>query len=157
MVGIGKLPVAGGLFLGDDAGLLTGAGSFPVSQDQRNTVRSQVRFQPHSRVWLALGGSYNSGLPFEIGGPADLGFIAQQYGSAILSHVDFDRGRVRPSASIDASAGVEIVHTDKAKMRVQTDVLNLTNRLNVINFSGVFSGTAIDAPRAVAVRLHTEF
>ena len=116
-----------------------------------------MRFQARSRFWLALGGSYNSGLPFEIGGPADLGFIAQQYGSDILNHVNFDRGRVRPSSSIDASAGVELVHTDKAKVKVQADVLNLANRLNVINFSGVFSGTALDAPRAVAVRLHTEF
>jgi len=27
----------------------------------------------------------------------------------------------------------------------------------VINFSGVFSGTAIDAPRSFAVRLRTDF
>jgi hypothetical protein len=157
MVGVGTLPVAGGLFLGDDASQLTGSGSFPISQDQRNTVRSQLRFQPGSRFWLAFGSSYNSGLPFEIGGPPELGFIAQQYGTDILSHVNFDRGRVRPSSSINASAGVEIVHTDKAKVKVQTDVLNLANRLNVINFSGVFSGTALDAPRTFAVRLHTEF
>src|SRR5262249_7763770 len=65
-----KLPVAGGLFLGNDADeLLNSNESVPISQDQRNTLRSQIRFQPHARVWLALGLSYNSGLPFEMEGP----------------------------------------------------------------------------------------
>jgi len=157
MVGIGYLPVAGGLFLGDDADQLTGAGSFPISQDQRNTVRSQLRYQPHPRFWFAMGGSYNSGLPFENNGPANLDFISQQYGADILSRVNFDRGRIRPSSSIDASAGVEVIHSDKGTLRIQTDVSNLANRLNVIDFSGVFSGTAVDAPRTFAIRLRTEF
>jgi hypothetical protein len=158
MLGIGKLPVAGGLFLGDEADqLLNGTGAFPISQDQRNTVRAQLRFQPHPRFWLAVGGSYNSGLPFEIDGPANADFIAQQYGSDILSRVNFDRGRIRPSSSVDASAGIELIHSDRAKVRFQADAFNLANRLNLINFSGVFSGTAIDAPRSFAVRLRTEF
>src|SRR5207247_10740052 len=64
MVGVGQLPVAGGLFLGDNArDLLERTGSFPISQDQRNTFRSQLRFQPWPRVWGAFGASYNSGLP----------------------------------------------------------------------------------------------
>jgi hypothetical protein len=145
------------LFLGDDADQLTGAGSFPISQDQRNTVRSQLRYQPHPRFWIALGGSYSSGLPFQNDGPANLDFISQQYGTDILSRVNFDRGRIRPSSSIDASAGVEVIHSDKGNLRIQTDVSNLANRLNVINFAGVFSGTAVDAPRSFAIRLRTEF
>ncbi|HLH32790.1 MAG TPA: TonB-dependent receptor, partial [Terriglobia bacterium] len=157
MLGIGRLPVAGGLFLGDNADQLNGTGSFPISQDQRNTVRSQLRYQPHPRFWFAAGASYNSGLPFEIDGPANPAFVAQQYGADILGRVNFDRGRVRPSSSVDASAGVELVHTDKAKLRFQTDAFNLTNRLNVINFAGVFSGTAVDAPRSYGVRLRAEF
>jgi hypothetical protein len=40
---------------------------------------------------------------------------------------------------------------------VQGDVMNLTNRLNVINFAGLFSGTAIAAPRSFSLRLTTEF
>jgi hypothetical protein len=42
-------------------------------------------------------------------------------------------------------------------VRVQADVRNLTNRLNVINFAGLFSGTAVGQPRSVAVRLKAEF
>src|SRR5207248_3561979 len=152
MIGFGKLPVAGGLFLGDDAStLIDGTGRFPISQDQRNTLRSQVRFQAHPRVWFAFGASYNSGLPFEINGPANDAFIAQQYGAQILERVNFDRGRIRPSTSLDASAGVELIHSDKMKLRFQADAFNLANRLNLINFAGVFSGTALDAPRSFAL------
>jgi hypothetical protein len=158
MVGFGKLPVAGGLFLGDAADqLINGTGTFPISQDQRNTLRSQVRFQAHRRLWFAFSGSYNSGLPFEIDGPPNLDFTAQQYGDAILSRVNFDRGRIRPSSSLDASAGADLTRSDKVKLRLQADVFNLADRLNVINFSGVFSGTAVDAPRNFAIRLRTEF
>src|SRR5207253_7704576 len=120
MVGIGRLPVAGGLFLGDEARtLLEGTGSFPISQDQRNTLRSQLRFQPRPRVWAALAASYNSGLPFEIDGPTNESFIAEQYGARILDRVNFDRGRVRPSSSLDLSAGVELVHREKMKLHLQ--------------------------------------
>jgi len=158
MVGAGRLPVAGGLFLGDDADeLLSGTGSFPISQDQRNTVRSQLRFQPHPRFWFAAGVSFNSGLPFEVEGPTSEAFIAEQYGERILARVNFERGRIRPSSSFDISSGVEIVRSDKMKLRVQADVFNLGNRLNLINFAGVFSGTALDAPRSFAARLRTEF
>src|SRR5213594_3126926 len=158
MVGLGRLPVAGGLFLGDEArSLLEGTGSFPISQDQRNTLRSQLRFQPRPRLWAAFGASYNSGLPFEIDGPSTVDFLAQRYGSRILNRVNFSRGRVRPSSSLDVSGGAELLHSEKLKIHLQTDVFNIANRLNVINFAGVFSGTALDAPRSFTLRLRSEF
>jgi hypothetical protein len=40
---------------------------------------------------------------------------------------------------------------------VQADVRNLTDRLNVINFAGLFSGTALAAPRSGAVRVRADF
>src|SRR5262249_23722641 len=111
MIGIGRLPVAGGLFLGDQVNdLIQGNGSFPISQDQRNTFRSRIRVQVHPRAWFAVANSYNSGLPFEVdlpGGPVTDAFLAEQYGDRILSRVNFDRGRIRPSASLDASFGVD--------------------------------------------------
>ncbi len=157
MVGFGYLPVAGGLFLGDDTGSLSGTGVFPISQDQRNTLRSQVRFQPHPKFWFAFMTAYNSGLPFEIEGPTNAAFIAQQYGPEILRKVNYERGRILPSSSLDVSAGVEILHTEKARVRFQVDAFNIADRLNLINFAGVFSGTAIDAPRSFALRLRVEF
>ncbi len=46
---------------------------------------------------------------------------------------------------------------EKKFLRLQADVTNVTNRLNVINFAGLLSGTAVAAPRWAAVRLHFEF
>ena len=74
-----------------------------------------------------------------------------------MSKVNFERGRIHPSASLDLSVGVDLVRTDKLKVRLQADGFNLANRLNLINFAGVFSGTAVDASRNFAVRLRTEF
>lgn len=158
MAATGFLPVAGGLFLGDDADeIVTGDGSFPMTQDQRNTFRSRVRVQVHPRVWFAFGAAYNSGLPFEIEGPADLNFVRQQYGPAIVSKVNFARGRVQPSLSSDASMGINLMESDRAKVRIQADVFNLAGRLNVINFSGILSGTALEAGRNFAIRLNAGF
>src|SRR5262249_11985213 len=98
-----------------------------------------------------------SGLPFEIDGPTSSTFIAQQYGDRILQRVNDERGRVLPSSSLDASAGIDVLRREPLKVRLQMDVMNLTNRLNLINFAGVFSGTAVDAPRNYAVRLRAEF
>jgi hypothetical protein len=64
---------------------------------------------------------------------------------------------VKPSFSLDASAGLVLAKSGPRRIGVQVDVRNLTNRLNVINFAGLFSGTAIAAPRSVAVRVHAEF
>ena len=71
--------------------------------------------------------------------------------------MNFGRGRIRPSSSLDLSGGVELVHTEKMKVHLQADVFNLANRLNLINFAGVFSGTALDMPRSFALRLRSEF
>jgi hypothetical protein len=120
-------------------------------------VRSQIRIQPHSRFWLAFAASYNSGLPFEDEGLTDEAFVESQYGDRILDRVNFDRGRVRPSSSLDFSAGVELLRSDQLRLRFQADVFNLTNRLNLINFAGVFSGTALDMPRSFSLRLRAEF
>jgi hypothetical protein len=42
-------------------------------------------------------------------------------------------------------------------MRLQADVENLNNRLNVIDFAGLFSGNAVAPPRSFAARFETSF
>jgi hypothetical protein len=37
------------------------------------------------------------------------------------------------------------------------EAANVTNRLNVINFAGLFSGTALGAPRSINVRSQIVF
>ncbi len=158
LIGFGRLPITGGLFLAEKAtALLNSAGRFPITQDQRNTVRARVRIQPWRKVWGALGASYGSGLPVELPQDTDVGDLEQHYGSRILAQVNFDRGRVRPSFSLDASAGFEQQLHERGKFRIQADLQNATDRLNVINFAGLFSGTAVAQPRSVAVRLQYEF
>lgn len=158
MIGIAQLPVAGGLFLGDGAvGVVGVTGAFPISQDQRNTARARLRYQVHPRLWVAMVGTYGSGLPVDLNGPIDLNSLISQYGAPIIDRVNFNAGRVRPNFSVDASAGADLWKREKRALKLELSVENLTNRLNVINFAGLFSGTAIAAPRSGDVRLRYEF
>ncbi len=156
MRGTGYLPVTGGLFLGEEASeAIRSTSSFPVTQDQRNTVNSRFRYQIASRFWVAMAGAYGSGLPTEFSGTEE--DAAAQYGQRIVERVNFARGRVRPSFTLDASAGAVVRKADRGNIRLQADLRNLTNRLNVINFAGLFSGTALAAPRSYALRLQVDF
>jgi outer membrane cobalamin receptor len=156
MVGFGYTPITGGLFLGTQATTaLQNTGRFPVSQDQRNTGRARIRYQATSRLWFAFGGEYGSGLPMEFSGtPQD---VIENYGPAILNRINLFRGRVRPSLALDASAGVDLWKKDTRALRFQADILNINNRINVINFAGLFSGTAVALPRSFMLRLQTTF
>jgi hypothetical protein len=156
MLGVGYLPVTGGFFLGDEAsGLLNTRERFPITQDERNSLRARVRWQVVPRVWAALGGWYGSGLPVEFEASRDE--AVAQYGERIVSRLNLDRGRIRPSFSLDVSTGVDLVKSDRRTLRFQADVLNVSDRLNVINFAGLFSGTAIAPPRSFSLRLTAEF
>ena len=157
MVGSAYLPVTGGLFLGDDAAnaLNNLTGRFWVSQDQRNTLRTRFRYQFTNRFWAAAGAEYGSGLPFEFSGTEE--DAAATYSQQVLDRVNFDKGRVRPNFAFNASAAATIYKTEKLNVRFQVDGQNLNNRLNVIDFGGLFSGNAIAPPRSYALRLTTSF
>jgi hypothetical protein len=157
IVGSAYLPVTGGLFLGDDATDALGerVGRFWDSQDQRNTVRTRVRYEFTKRIWGGIGAEYGSGLPFEFSGNEALALA--QYGQAVVDRVNFDKGRVRPSLSINASLGADLWKTEKLNVRIQADGTNLNNRLNIIDFAGLFSGNAIGPSRSYNLRLTTNF
>ena len=80
-----------------------------------------------------------------------------EYGQAVVDRVNFYRNRVRPSLSVDASVGVDIWKRDSVAMRMQFDAQNLNNRLNLIDFAGLFSGNAIAPPRSYSARLKADF
>jgi len=157
MVGSAYFPVTGGLFLGQSAtnALTQLSGRFWVSQDQRNTVRTRFRYQFLPRLWGALGAEYGSGLPVDFDGTYEEALA--EYGQAVINRVNFYRDRVRPSLSVNASVGADVWKKDNVAVRMQFDAQNLNDRLNLINFAGLFSGNAIAPPRSYAVRLQMIF
>jgi outer membrane receptor for Fe3+-dicitrate len=100
--------------------------------------------------------AYGSGLPVQID-QENAGDLTAQYGSRILDRVNFARGRVRPSFTINAATGIDLWRHEKRSVTFQADVMNLADRVNVINFAGLFSGTAIAPPRSFGVRMRAEF
>jgi hypothetical protein len=157
IVGNAWFPVTGGLFLGDDAVSATTqlTGHFPDSQDQRNTVRTRIRYNLASRLWIATGAEYGSGLPFDFGGTYDQALA--EYGQAVVDRINFDRGRIKPLLSVSASAGADLYKKEGRALRLQADAENLNNRLNVIDFGGLFSGNAIGPSRSYALKLAATF
>ncbi len=154
IVGNAWYPVTGGLFLGDDA-INPTTGHFPDSQDQRNTVRGRIRYQVVPRLWVAVGADYNTGLPFQ----PDLTpqQYAAEYGQVVVSHLNFNRDRILPYFTQNASMGIDLYNREKRSVRFQADVANLSNTLELIDFGGLFSGNAIGPARQYTFRLVTSF
>jgi Carboxypeptidase regulatory-like domain len=154
IVGNAWFPVTGGLFLGDDA-INPTTGHFPDSQDQRNTVRARFRYQVVPRLWVALGCDYNTGLPFQ----PDLTpqQYAAEYGQVVVNHLNFNRDRISPYFTQNASVGVDLYQREKRSVRFQADAQNLSNTLELIDFGGLFSGNAIGPARQYSFRLVTSF
>jgi hypothetical protein len=157
IVGNAWYPVTGGLFLGDDAASAVTqlTGHFPDSQDQRQTIRARVRYQAAPRLWIALGSDYNSGLPFQ----PDLApqQYATEYGQVVINHLNFNRDRISPYLTENISLGANLYRREKRSVYLQSDVQNLSNKLEVIDFGGLFSGNAIGPSRQFTFRLVTSF
>ncbi len=157
IVGNAWFPVTGGLFVGDDA-LNAGTqltGHFPDSQDQRNTLRVRIRYQLTSRLWFASGSEYGSGLPFDFTGTYDQALA--EYGQQVVDRINLSDGRIKPTLAVDASFGAQLYKKEKTVLNFQADGENLNNRLNVIDFGGLFSGNAIGPPRSYFLRLAATF
>ena len=75
----------------------------------------------------------------------------------MVDRLNFDRGRVDPSLAISASVGADLIRSEKCVTRIQVDGDNLNNRLNVLDFGGLFSGNAIEPGRRVYGRLSVSF
>ena len=158
MVGKASSPVTGGLFVqgGEPEELRDVVERFPISQDQRNTLAAQVRLEPHPRIWFMTGVRYGSGLPVELEEGEDNG-NAQPISQAILDKVNFERGRIRSNFSLDFASGLRLWERESRSVSVQFDVRNATDRLNVINFSGLFSGTALAPGSQFTFQIRTRF
>ena len=156
MVASARLPVVGGLFLGSDTQLLNSNARIWVSQDQRHTAHGLIRYQPQSRVWVSGGASYGTGLPVALNGESTQALVAE-YSQAVVDRVNLPAGRVRQSMSVDLSAAVVLYKKELRALRLQGDIRNLNDRINVINFASLFSGTAIASPRTLSLRLRFDY
>ena len=157
MVASARLPVVGGLFLGPDASqLLNSNARIWISQDQRHTAHGQIRYQPWSRFWTSVGASYGTGLPVDLNGESTQTLVAE-FGQAVVDRVNLNAGRVRPSFSADLSAALDLYKKESRALRLQGDIRNLNDRLNLIDFASVFSGTAIGSPRTFSLRLRFDY
>jgi outer membrane receptor protein involved in Fe transport len=157
MVGNVWFPVTGGLFLANEpvSATIPSSGHFPDTQDQRHTVRARVRYQLSSRVWMAVGTEYNTGLPFDFQGTPQLALA--EYGQAVLDHLNFERGRIHPVLLENASIGADLYRRELRSVRLQADCQNLSNTLDVLDFGGLFSGNAIGPQRSYSLRLIMKF
>jgi hypothetical protein len=157
MVGNAWFPVTGGLFLGEDASaaLSQHTGHFPDSQDQRNSVRARLAYQLTTHLWFAAGATYGSGLPFDYQGTESEAL--SEYGAEMTGRLNFSRGRVRPMLAVNSSVGIDFYRHKKTNMRLQIDGDNLNNRLNVIDFGGLFSGNAVGPARSIFGRIVADF
>ena len=155
--GNGYFPATGGLFLGDDASNAISSNSsvFPVTQEERNAVRARISYEVTPRLWVATGFTYDSGLPIDFTGTY-AGALAE-YGPAIVNRVNFGNYRPRPLFSLNASLGVLLKKSERFPVRFQIDGTNLTDEINVIDFAGLFSGTALGISRSVNARLQFGF
>ena len=155
-------PVTGGLFLGANASIPT-TGYFPISQDQRNTVRGRLRYQVMPRLWIAGGVQFDSGLPFQFQCSPSLTLEqcisgeVQTYGHQVVDRVNFVSGRIYPTFQLSGSVGIDVHKREGMNVRFQIDGQNLTNVVDVIDFGGLFSGNAIGPSRSVMMRLTTSF
>ena len=119
MAASARLPVVGGLFLGQDASeLLNSNARIWISQDQRNTAHGQLRYQPWSRFWTSVGASYGTGLPVELNGES-AATLVEEFGRAVVDRVDLNAGRVRPSLSVDLSAALDLYKKESRAVRLQ--------------------------------------
>jgi hypothetical protein len=114
-----------------------------------------LRYQVDARLWVALGADYNSGLPFQPDlTPAQ---YATEYGQVVINHLNFTRDRISPYLTENASVGAELYQRGKYSVTIQGDAQNLSNKLEIIDFGGLFSGNAIGPSRIFSIRLMTSF
>jgi hypothetical protein len=66
-----------------------------------------------------------------------------QYGPQVVNRLNFARGRILPLLALNSSMSFEVSGGDRLQMTIHADGENLNNRLNVLDFGGLFSGNAI--------------
>jgi len=75
----------------------------------------------------------------------------------VINHLNFDRGRISPYLAENASVGADLYKREKYSVKLQADAQNLSNKLEVIDFVGLFSGNAIGPSRSFSCACQLNF
>jgi len=78
-----------------------------------------LHYEINPRFWLASGVLFGSGLPFAY--TVTEADALAQYGPQVVERLNFARGRVRPSLSINVTAAAELYKGDSFSVRLQAD------------------------------------
>ncbi len=121
---------------------------FPVSQDQRNRLRAHVRFQATAAA-VARDSAPNigSGLPADLTGPVtsdDIQFFRGTVWPRHRERGEFCGGAGSPEFLARCRSRCHALPQRSRKTSLfEIEGHNLTNRLNVMNFASLFSGTPL--------------
>ena len=158
MVGNVWFPVTGGLFLGDDAGDAVSQntrGIFPIRRTSATRCAPAFNISFCRASGLPPGRSMGRGCRLSIREVKRM--LWRNMVPQVVSRVNFARGRVRPALAVNSSLSIDVYRSEKINARFQVDGDNLNNRLNVLDFGGLFSGNAIAPGRSVISRLNIAF
>jgi hypothetical protein len=143
-------PINGGVFLEDNAIAIGPGTRFTPDHDQRHAAAVGTTYTNAKRGFsTSLTARYESGTPIELD-EDDFDELMDRPGA---EHVDFDAGRVKPRAIVDATIAQTLHRGRRTEISVRLGVLNLTNDSYALNFSNPFSGTHFGSPRTFRAEL----
>jgi outer membrane receptor protein involved in Fe transport len=144
-------PVTGGLFLEDEVAAIQDGTRFTPDHDQRHALALAGSYE---RRRLRMSGTfrYQSGTPVGVdsGDGSELDDLRGRPGSET---VDFDSGRVKPRAVLDAVATWTLARGPRANAALSFWMNNVANQTYAFNFGNPFSGTHFGAGRRIGVAL----
>ena len=147
-------PITGGLFLEDEVIEIGPGTAFTPDHDQRNVGAFSVSYDADApALWLSLSGRYESGTPLEVD-EEEIDELTERPGAEL---VDFERGRVKPRAILDASASKRLFTRGGVVMTARVALLNLTGMRWAYNFGNPFSGTHFGPGRTLQVGVRVAF
>jgi hypothetical protein len=126
----------------------------PIAQDQRHTARARrISFTRARgpRRWSAMAAACRWS-----SSDVDLDDLVDHFGQRwSIGWTSSASGSIRRWRS--TGGGRRVVAERRTAARMRAEVANLMDRLNVVNFAGLFSGTALAPPRSASVRVRLDF
>lgn len=145
-------PLTGGLFLEETP---PAGEQFYADHDQRWQSQFGVSYShPSRRVYAAMSGRYDSGIPFELPESFDPATFEDPLA---LTLVNVESGRAKARSLVDVMVGSQLYRNGKTNIEAQVGLSNAFNTTYLLNFLSIFNGTHYGAPRTWSARLKVGF